>query len=221
MTDTGPPYPPGPLPGSNGIGFFQIGVSPIGDIPSFDLWKTVISQYANSPILTSLLLSLYDALDPTILIEQFFDSVMNIETAVGYGLDNWGRILGVNRVLSIQVGDYFGFNGALPGAEPFNQAPFYTGAPVTSNYALTDSAYRPLLLTKAAANITDCSIPAINQILLSLFPGRGACYVTDGLNMTMTYTFNFALSALDIAIVEQSGAIPKPVGVAASVVVNL
>ena len=44
-----------PAPGSNAIGTFIIGASPIGDIPVFDPWQTVISQYANSPILTTLI----------------------------------------------------------------------------------------------------------------------------------------------------------------------
>lgn len=217
---TGPAYPPGPQPGSNGFGAFAFGVSPFGDIPAFDVWRTVISQYANSPIITTLILNLFAYLDQTANIEAFFDDIFNIESAQGYGLDVWGRILGVNRVLQVQAGDYFGFEEALPGSETFGQGIFYSGAPLTSNYPLSDAAYRPLLLTKAAANITDCSIPAINQILLSLFPNRGACYVTDGLNMTMTYTFKFALTPLDIAIVEQSGALPKPVGVKATVVIS-
>jgi hypothetical protein len=57
MTDTGPPYPR-PVPGSaNGIGTFQIGISPIGVMPAFDAWTTVISQYANSPILDAMITS--------------------------------------------------------------------------------------------------------------------------------------------------------------------
>lgn len=217
---TGPQYPPGPQPGSNGFGSFAFGVSPFGDIPTFDVWKTVLSQYANSPILTTLIGNIFDYLDQTANLEAFFDDIFNIESAQGHGLDVWGRILGVNRVLQVPAGEYFGYDEATPGVQGYNQAPFYSGATTTSNVALSDAAYRPLLLTKAAANITDGSIPAINQILLSLFPSRGNCYVTDGQDMTMTYTFEFALSSLDLAIVEQSGALPKPVGVKATIVVN-
>ena len=46
------PDPFRPKTGSNGIGGFVIGVSPIGDIPPFDFWKTIISQYANSDVIT-------------------------------------------------------------------------------------------------------------------------------------------------------------------------
>jgi len=217
---SGPPYPLSPVAGSNGIGLFAIGISAVGDIPTFDVWKTVISQYANSPILTTLIGNLFSYLDQTVNIETFFDNVINIDTAIGHGLDVWGNILGVSRTLQVATGDNFGFAEALPGSDSFGQGAFYAGTPLTSNYQLTDAAYRVLLLAKAAANITDCSIPALNIILLSLFPHRGNCYVTDGGDMTMTYTFNFALSPVELAIVENSGVLPKPVGVSATVVID-
>jgi hypothetical protein len=219
MTDTGPDYPSGPAPGSNGIGLFMIGVSPIGNIPPFDVWRTVISQYANSPILTGLILNVFAYLDQTQNLDLFFDNVLNVVTAQGYGLDVWGRIVGVSRTLNVPAGSYFGFEQGNPGAEPWGQGSFYSGQTVTSNFQLSDAAYRPLILAKAAANITNGSIPAINQILLSLFPNRGNCYATDGGDMTMTYTFEFPLSPLEQAIVGQSGALPKPVGVSVSIVV--
>lgn len=217
---SGPPYPPEPGPGSNGIGEFIIGVSTIGDIPTFDPWSTIISQYANSPILTTLITNFWSYLDQTENIEAFFDAIFNIDTAVGYGLDVWGRIVGVSRTLEVVVGDNFGFVEALPGSDSFGWGPFYSGAPLTNNYQLTDDAYRVLLLAKAAANITNCSIPAINAILLTLFPHRGNCFATDGEDMTMTYTFQFALSPVELAIVSNSGVLPKPVGVSATVVID-
>ena len=42
--------------------------------------------------------------------------------------------------------------------------------------------------------------------------------MVDGENMTMQYVFNFTLSPVELAIVEESGVLPKPVGVAATVV---
>ena len=49
---SGPPYPPqtGALSGSNTVGGFVIGTSQIGSIKPFDAWRTIISQYANSPV---------------------------------------------------------------------------------------------------------------------------------------------------------------------------
>lgn len=246
MADTGPNYPRGPLPGSNGIGIFTIGISPIGTIPGFDYWRTVISQYANSPILTTLIGNIFDYLDQTGNFDAFFDLVMNVDTAQGYGLDLWGRIVNVNRTLQVPAGSWLGFNEALPGSFGFGQEPFYAGTTLTNNYVLTDPAYRTLILVKAAANITDGSIPSINRFLMTLFPNRGNAYVTDGQpigdyfgfeesgnaigfnqssfydgetirTMSMEYVFTFELAPYELAIVQQSGALPKPTGISASV----
>jgi len=213
-------FPVSPVPGSNSIGEFTTGVSPIGTIPPFPWQQTVISQYANSDTMLALMETFAQCIDQTENFDKFFDLMRNIDTAVGYGLDVWGRILGVGRTLTVATVDYFGFDEASPGPQPFNQAPFYSGQAITSNFNLVDDAYRVLLLAKAAANICDGSTPAINQILLSLFPGRGNCYVTDGLNMTMTYTFKFQLSPVELSIVTQSGVLPTPTGVTASFIIS-
>jgi hypothetical protein len=254
---SGPPYPhPNPAPGSTGIGEFQIGISPIGTIPQFDPWVTVLSQYANSPIITSLILNLFSYVDQTQNLDAFFDLIMNLDTAQGYGLDVWGRIVGVNRVLQVVTNTWFGFAEAVPGDDGFNYAqanpstqggaPFYSGTNLTSNYALSDESYRTLIIAKALANITTGSVPAINKLLLTLFPNRGNCYVTDGAQvsnyfgfaeavnasgfnqdafynneqvstMSIQYVFRFRLSAVELAIVQNSGVLPKPTGVSASV----
>lgn len=215
----GPEYPRGPLPGSNEIGSFAVGISPVGTISAFDWWSTIISEFANSPILTQLVSNFFQYVDQTANIEAFFDSMLNIDTATGYGLDVWGRIVGVTRALNVvSAGPNFGFAEALPGSEPFNQAPFYVGAPLTTNYELTDDAFRLLIFAKALSNISDGSVASINQLLLNLFPGRGNCYVVDGLNLTMEYAFAFTLTAVELAIVGQSGVLPRPSGVSATVV---
>jgi hypothetical protein len=250
---SGPPYPhPNPAPGSNAIGEFQIGVSPIGTITSFDVWSTVLSQYANAPILTQLITDMAAYIDQTADFDAFYDFIWNVDTAQGRGLDIWGRIVNVSRTLQLPAGDYFGFAEAVGdgGINSFNSAPFYSDAPLTANYNLTDEPYRLLIIAKALYNITDCSIPAINQILLNLFPNRGNAYVADGYpfqglffgfaeqldtqpfgqapffsgeslpNMSITYVFEFALSPVELAIVSQSGALPKPTGVRARMLQN-
>jgi len=287
--NTGPQYPSAPGAGSNAIGKFVIGISSIGDIPSFNYWQTIISQYANSPILTQLIANIDSYLDQTQNLDSFYDLIWNVDTAQGYGLDVWGRIVGVNRTLEVPVGNWWGFAEALPGSNDFNYADivtinpsfgflealpssaplgfgvfgidqsfalpsgesggaFYSGETLNSNYNLSDQSYRMLIFAKAAANITNGSIPAINQILLNLFPHRGNCYVTEGNplpswfgfeesgnafafnqgtfydgeslpTMTMTYTFEFQLSDVELAIVQTSGVLPKPTGVKATTVI--
>ena len=83
---------------------------------------------------------------------------------------------------------------------------------------MTDDVYRQVILAKALANICDGSIPAINQVLMTMFPGEGNAYATDGGDMTMTYTFEFELTAVQYAIVAQSGVLPKPIGVSVTIV---
>ena len=80
-----------PRPGSNAIGSFIIGVSPIGTIIPFDYWATIISQFANSPILTQLIANMDSYLDQTANLDAFYDLIFNVATAQGYGLDVWGK----------------------------------------------------------------------------------------------------------------------------------
>ena len=215
---TGPAYPPGNLPGSDAIGYLAIGEGSVGNIRPFDVWRTVISQYANSPRLMALITNFQDAIDQTANFEQFFDLIWNVDTAVGYGLDVWGRIVAVNRVLHLGVGPpYFGFDEGYPDYEPYDTAPYYSGGKLTTNYMLSDDGFRILILAKAFSNICDGSMPAINRLLKMLFtPIRAYC--TDGLDMTMTYTFESKLSAVQYAILTQSGVFPKPTGVSYTVV---
>lgn len=191
-----------------------------------DFEATIASQYANSPTIVQLITNFNVYIDPTVNIDNFYNLMWNVDTAVGYGLDVWGRIVGVSRVLEIDTTDYFGYTGPSGASGlPWNQAPFYFGEPLTSNFTLLDGPYRALILAKALYNITNATIPAINQILINLFgpdgplPIAGNSYCTDGLNMTMTFTFNGPLDPVQTAIIYQSGVLPKPAGVAASVVV--
>ena len=191
-----------------------------------DVEKTVISQYANSPSLRQLITNMNQYFDPRANFLAFYNYVWNVDTAVGFGLDIWGRIVGVSRLLQIPgANPIFGFqdNAAVPDVEPFNQGVFNSkGNIVTQGYLLTDDAYRTLILAKALANISATTAPAINQILTNLFPGRGPAYVLDTWQanvMTMQYTFRFVLTVTEYAILAQSGVLPRPAGVKVSIVV--
>lgn len=176
---------------------------------------SVLSQYANSPIINALLASFEEALEPQ--FDAFYEQIWNIDTAVGYGLDVWGRILGVSRVLAVpEAGDFLGFVSAA-SADTFGHGIWYKGAGSTSNYALSDDAYRLLLFAKAALNITNSSASSINAIMMALFPDHGNCYVRDDGGMAMTYVFGAPLTPVESSIVTQSGVLPKPIGVTASV----
>lgn len=215
IAGTGPDYPPLPVAGSNAIGKYQIGISPIGDIVPFNPWLMILSEYANSPIMDGIIINWFLSLDQTADFTAFYDNIWNIQTANGYGLDVWGRIVGVNRVIVLQTTRYWGYEEQELTTDPYQVSPFYSGGASTNNFALTDQSYRLLILAKAAANITNGSAPSINQILRNLFPGRGETYITDNEDMTMTYNFNFVLTDTEQAVVKQSGVLPKSTGVKA------
>lgn len=216
---SGPPYPhPNPVPGSNAIGQFSIGVSPVGDIPPFDPWITALSQYANSPVITGMITAFNAAMDMTQLLDEFYDMMWNILTAEDYGLDVWGRIVGVSRTISIPGSvQYLGFEEAGSSWTGFNQGILFSGGLLTTNFVLQDGDFRRLILAKAAGNVSDGSIQSVNAILLKLFPGRGVCYVQDNQNMTLTYVFKFALTPVEIAIVSQLNVLPNAAGVGITV----
>ncbi len=206
------------IAGGDGIGSFAIGISEIGKRPAFDPWDTIISQYANSPIITGLILKWWACINQTRNIDKFYSLIRNLDSAKGYGLDVWGRIVGVNRVIKLGVGPrYFGYEEGLPDYDPFDVSPLYSGQKLTENFALSDDGFKTLILAKAFANISDGSIQSINALLQMLF-GPRRCYVTDLGGMEMTYTFEFPLSPVQLAILEQSGVMPRPVGVSVTIV---
>lgn len=182
-----------------------------------DYQQTVLSQYASSPRLLTILEGWNQALDPSGLINFWYQQVWNVATAQGYGLDVWGRIVGVSRVLKITSGEYFGFSEANDLTEEgFDCAPFYAGTSVTSNFSLSDEGFRQLIYAKALANITDGSVLSINAILMTLFAGQGDAWVTDNGDMTMTYVFNFIPTDVQVSIIQNSGVLPRPAGVGVS-----
>ena len=190
--------------------------------------ETLLSQYVDSPTLVGLLQSFNDAVDPTINIANFYSNIWNIATAVGNGLDIWGQIVGVSRYLQVSASNYLGFKEAYTaptastGPQPFGQAPFGSGTALTTTFALADAQYRRLILVKAAANISNLSIPSINALLQAEFSTSdginpyGTAYVINSGSMSFQYHLTFVPSAVQIAIINNSGVFPRPAGVSVS-----
>jgi hypothetical protein len=149
---------------------------------------TLISQYGNSATISQLVHNIDLYLDPRADIDNFFDWVWNIETAQGFGLDIWGRIIGVSR-------------------EVFSNPIYY----------LNDSDYRALLLLKALSNISSDTAPAINQLLRNWLAGRGKTYMNDLGQMQIQYKFEFLLEPFEIEIITASGIFLRPAGVGATI----
>jgi hypothetical protein len=182
-----------------------------------NLPDTIPSQYASSPSLIQFLENFNTCVDPNYNLQQFWELCWNLDTAVGYGLDVWGRRVGVGRSIRIEAEHWLGFSGVhgSSGDSP-NHGIFYSGQPTTINYTMTDQSYRRVIFAKAAANITNGSITSINAILLALFPNRGNCWVRDNLDMTITYVFSFNLEPFEVAVVTTLGVLPKGCGVRAN-----
>lgn len=186
------------------------------------LAPAILAQYANSPILLTLMQAMNQWIDPAVDIDLFYNNIWNIQTAVGIGLDIWGRIVGAARTIPLaDTSDYFGFEEGEGSFFPFNNEPFYAGPVRAGLYTLTDDAYRVYILAKAFANISNMSIPSMNALLNFMFAGRGSCYVSEGSNpLTIQYVFNFALQQWEESIMLQPQLLPRPAGVGVSVVVN-
>lgn len=175
-------------------------------------WRdTLHAQFANSPTLTAIIDAFDQCIDPSTDLDGFYTSVFNIQTANTYGLDCWGKIVGVAR--------------SFPGL----------AAP------LDDESYRTLILIKAFANVAATNTPTLNDLLVrlvKLLPGAQfgpyffdgyvdigyvedngqitpRCYVADLGGMQMLYVFEFVMQAYQLAVLANSGAMPRPTGVGA------
>lgn len=175
--------------------------------------KTIISQYANSERICTIIEKMNEWIDPRISIQQFYSDVFDIATAKGYGLDVWGRIVGIGRKFkTTNSGTVFGFETSTDDFTGFNNAPFAfsTGSSI---YELSDEAYRTLIMVKAMSNIVYATAPNINALLRELFAGRGRCYYLTIGEMRGRYVFEFPLDAFEKSLIEVNGLLPRPTAV--------
>ncbi len=152
--------------------------------------RYILSQYANSPKFIYLLSGLEKMLSSDKDIENFYNDIFNIQTANSYGLDVWGERLNISRQVKVEG----------------------------ETILLKDEYYRFLLLVKAMSNISNCTVPNLEEILNFLFKDRGRVYVFDTGIMTMKYTFDFYLDEMEKAILNLPGIPPKPTGVGLEIV---
>lgn len=160
--------------------------------PTIDLTKHIFWQYNNAPAFNSLVNSKQSwyQINQTKYWKNWINNVLNIATANDYGLAIWGILLGIPRTYLV--------NG--------------------NNMSLSTSQYRAVILARLRLIKMRGTIPEINSLLEFLFSKYGKAYVVDNYDMTMTYHFDFNLSPLQIAVLQNVTLLPRPAGVEINVV---
>lgn len=175
-------------------------------------WRaTILSQYDNSPRLLALVEGFNAHIDPERDIDAFYAQVFDPRTATGWGLDVWGRIVAVDRAVTLAGNPgAFGFDGS--GLMPFGEGPFWN-ANATTTHVLADEAFRLLIFMKAAINITDGTLASLNRILHRFFAERGPVMALHTGTMHMRLVFCFMLKTYERAILAKADMTPIPAGV--------
>lgn len=183
-------------------------------------WEdTILTQYSASDKLLSIISTFDQAVSLDDFTDTFIKDVWDISTNLTYGLDVWGKIVGVTRFIRAKIeNNSFGFSEANSGDEkqypsPFNDEPFYAGVQETETVRLSDDAYRTLIMCKAFSNISIATIPEINKFFSILFRGRGKAFCTDYGDMTMGIVCEFDMAPYERSILENYDVLPIPSGV--------
>lgn len=96
-----------------------------------------MKQYVASPIIQARIANRASYLAPDAWQQQLYDVVLNLDTAQGFGLDIWGRIVGLqngrNLTVPVTGTKYLGFRQQNTIDEPVYYGPepvFYGGEAV-------------------------------------------------------------------------------------------
>jgi len=188
-----------------------------------DILQTLLWQYDQALKLQSLLFSkqiFYD-FQYSAFWEDWFNDVFNLITADEFGLHVWAIIL--NLPLSIGVDpDKIGkpiwgtnvFNApdpsAIQGGRNFENGSFTTSG---SQSQLTIDEQRLVLRLRYYQLVSAGSLTQTNTFLAYLFKDLGEVYALDGLDMSITYVFNFNVSQQLLYILSTYDILPRPAGV--------
>ncbi len=191
---------------------------------------SIYVQYQNSTRLNTLL----DGIETAIRFTDndritWINNYLSIETASTDGLDNWGRILGQNRIVPAGIGgakNVLGFDTGIPPApindgypQNFDNGNFYDSSHDSSTVVLVDDAYRVLLKILYLKYTTNNSIASLNLMIQSFAGNRGEAYVLSG-NMSISYVFNFTLKPFEINLFENTDCLPVPAGITLNLIFN-
>ena len=210
----------------------------------FSLWAgdgVNIWQYANAKNLNAIINDELEFFN--VNVNQFFTNwekdVFNLITANTFGLNVWGKILGVPRPSvpavngGIDASGVFRFanvdthrwhsiwiSGSVVPTLNIEYEPSEDAIPIPNQ--LGDNAYRTILLAKIRLLYSNGSVHDINDFVQRLLgyysPANGwikneNVYVQDNYNMTMTVMFNSLPSSAALSVLTTDGLSPRPAGV--------
>lgn len=174
---------------------------------------------------------LMDNLLPLLTINplDFYTIYFDIDTCEKDGLDNYGRILELSRVISINTATEGVFGFGVQSDYPiddkgypqnFNNGYFYNPdyEDLPTQYTMTDFEFRLALRFRYAALTTNLSLKAINKImnnLLTKLDPAYKCKVYQSAVMQLTYSFNFNLLPWLKSLFINRNVLPVPAGVTA------
>lgn len=173
---------------------------------------TVQSQYSASPRILALAGMYWDMLNPGSEIQTMLDDMLNPSTARGYGLDVWGRIVGIKRATVPVSGEYLAFDPdpmSNPLGDSWNNAPFN---PLTPQGLATDTVFRVYVMVKAMMNIGNGSLADINKYFSLMFPDSGIQVIHAGTMIIRVLDYDAVLTDAAIMALRSIDWVPAGVG---------
>lgn len=186
-----------------------------------DLLQALLWQYNTAPNLRALLQGKQNwyNVNQSMFWQGFYDDIFNLVTANQFGLAVWARILDVplfiNPAPPLSGDKVWGFNAYTTpptlSSDTFNfdNAPF---SPRDAFIFLPLEEQRFLLRLRYYQLTSSGRIPEINTFLNYLYRTSNfgtvddidykTAWVTDNLDMTMTYVFNYAIDPFLLSILE-------------------
>lgn len=192
---------------------WDVNIGPnLGDItPYLDL---VTSEHRQKTDFITTLSTLLQPIADNMAVIASLPAKFDLDVAVGDQLDVVGLWVGVQRNLTIPIGNvYFSFNISNLG---FNQGVWFTaGDPSDTVVVLPDEQMRTLIRAKIVANRWNGSLPDAYDVWDIVFSGTGfSIKIHDFDNMHMDYELTGPVpDVLTIALFENGLMNLKPLGV--------
>ena len=190
------------------------------DIQTFDtsanLLEALLWEHNKAVNLTALLQAKQNWYDENVtqFVNDWVRDVFDLRTANDFGLQVWARIL--DFPLQIYVPPSPNKWGFGSHHKNFNRGNFSSKNGSVAN--LTPEEQRVALQLRYLKMTQKPTTPNINKILYWVFKDYGRAWVLDGLNMNMTYVFDFETgSKLDL-VLQQYDLLPRPAAVSVSYV---